>query len=284
AVHLNAEIAIRHQVGRKPALDEQDVGAGLQPLETDGNLELARADLEERRETGVEIGVLEDRRAGPEVRHDPEVELAEHGAFEGRAHAPQDERVGRRARPVVAIEAAVELHVAAQLEQEGAVVRLEREAVLGVRGRLGAGLRLLGFRLFVDLGLAVEDADLLIELLDLLFEALRRVGGRCFGFGYLFLPFRGRGRFGGSLGTNGSGAQEPEGAEACEDDLRRFHLEFSVRHAPRPSERTIRTGAGALSIRSPTTPPKGTRRRRAASGAPSTRRSWPAASSASTSA
>src|SRR6185369_1811593 len=88
------------------------------------------------------------------------------GAFENRADAAQGEGVDARLLLVVTEEAAVKLHIAAQLQKKSAIGGLDRKSVLP-RSDRRRRLRLVGFRLLAQLVLALQDTDFLIQLLDL---------------------------------------------------------------------------------------------------------------------
>ncbi len=196
AVEHQADIAIGHERGRQRALDEHQVGGRLQPLEAERRLELADAHARRPRKARIQVGVLQDRRPGAEVGHDPEVEQPEGRGLEDRTHAPEHERIHPCLDFIVQIGPVVQVEIPAEAHLVGAVGRSQAEAALA-RRRL-RGLRNLGRRfLFLELPLALEDTERLIEGLNLLFERSRRCGGPC------RLRFSRRRRSHGPLGQGG---------------------------------------------------------------------------------
>ena len=185
AEDARAQIAVRRDVGRRAAFDEGQLRRRLQPLEAELRLVLADAQLQPRRKPCVSIGVVEHGLAPAEVGHQLEVEDLECGRFQHRTDPAKHE--GRRParRVVVSHETAVGLDVAPEFHLEVAVGRLQRVAVpAGRDSRRHFGLfsGLLSF----DLELALQDAELLIQLLDLRGERVDltwRIGGRLLGRG-----------------------------------------------------------------------------------------------------
>ena len=102
----------------------------------------------------------------PQVGHEAELEIPPHGGFDDGAGPPDQQVVDRRDSIIVDEEAAVALQVAPEAEGVLPVGRLEAEAILGVGGGRLPILRCEGRAVGGDLTDAIQDADLLVELVN----------------------------------------------------------------------------------------------------------------------
>ncbi len=179
AGQLRPDVAIRQQVAGQCRFHEAGVLLELQAFQADRGLELARLQSHPWREARVDPGVLDDRLALAEVRHQAEVIDVVHRALEDRASAAHEKGVGRRRREGVLEVAIVDGDVGPQPEHRGAIRRRDRESGwrrLDHGGRPGAGRG----RFIADLELALENPDVVLGFLKSLLKG-RTGTGRCSG-------------------------------------------------------------------------------------------------------
>ena len=79
---------------------------------------------------GVQIGILEYRRAPTEIRHDPKVEILINRAFEDGADTPHEKSIGTYVVLIIGEEASIRLKVATYSQLEVSVCRFEEEPIL----------------------------------------------------------------------------------------------------------------------------------------------------------
>ncbi len=155
------DVAVRGQVVRERALDEEEIGARLEPLEAEGNLVLADAQLQRSafvaQQARVRVGVEQPRGSAAEIGHQAEVDPSEQRALEDGSRAPHQELVVLR-DAVVEEEAAIRLEVAPDLELVLAVRGAQVEAVVPAREQRRLGIR--------SLALLLQSLDALLLFVD----------------------------------------------------------------------------------------------------------------------
>ncbi len=115
ADQLHADVAVGHQLGRQRALDELDVHRALQPLEAERRLALAEAQDRPRHVPHVNVDVEHLHPPAGQVDEELVVVVIPQRALERGTHPAELEPVALRVPFVVEEEAAVALHVAAEL-------------------------------------------------------------------------------------------------------------------------------------------------------------------------
>ena len=163
ALQLNAEIAIRRQLGGKPAFDQRDRAAGLQSLQTHRALDLADAHGGARIEFQIDVGIDDGGAVAGEFRREAEADQRPPGAFQRRPDAPEQEGIVLRRSVVADEEARVRLHQAAHLQLQ-TIGRFHRQAP-GGRQRYHRILRCFCSGLFgLQFEFAFDHAQALVEI------------------------------------------------------------------------------------------------------------------------
>ena len=134
-----------------------------------GTLNLPAVTMRQRLEARHHERIENDRAAAGEVRHEAQVvDVGDVPSSVGRTRRKSN-GIGGLGRDVVSEAATVEMEHAAELDDVGAVRRIEREAAAArLHDRRGLGGILGG--LFLQLELALEDQQTLLLLFELLLE------------------------------------------------------------------------------------------------------------------
>ncbi len=146
-------------------------------------LELAFSQGSEGDRLNVDVGVNQGGVVAGEIRHQLEGNKLADGALQGRARPAHQEGVAGCVF-VIGVNAGIALDQRLEFEREGAIAGLDHEAAfVGRRSRVL--LQCVGLFFFLDLELALEDADLLIQRFEVLLSRWRRGGGPMQnGYGY----------------------------------------------------------------------------------------------------
>ncbi len=176
APQREADVAIGGQILGQRALDDRQVGVGLQALEAERRLELAGAQAQVRRRMDVGVAVEDHRRAAREVGDETEVRDTEQRAVDRRPEPAQQERVQTiREGRVTEKPARVGLQQSMDAQLIGGIGAANAESAL-VGDHAGALLGLGRELLLEELELAPGDTRGLIRLVH--FRGQGREGGR----------------------------------------------------------------------------------------------------------
>ena len=170
AVKLHAHIAIGREVVGDGTLVEERDGIRLKLFKADGGLEATRLDVEGRIDRKIQVGVEDGDRAAREFGLHDVAETFCKLAFKNEAGAAQEELIlTGGCVGIIKEETRVSLHETAQAERVGAVGGGDFKAAFA-GGDLGEFLRVSGGGLGGELGIALKDAEFLVEQTDLLAE------------------------------------------------------------------------------------------------------------------
>ncbi len=170
---LKAHVAVRRKTGDQGTFIERGDRIGLQLFQAHRHLEFTGAHLQPRGVTIIGVGVINLHRRTAEVRHEHEIKILIDRALKNRAGAAQKESIVAIDSTVLEKRAVVHLHQPLQTEHEIRVRRTRTEAA-GTDRELRRSLGRRHRRVLVQFTLPRQNPDLLIQILVLLFDRVRR--------------------------------------------------------------------------------------------------------------